>query len=62
METPRYHEIVQPVRDIVRGIGEFVLNKIIPEDVINGINEIITGQSAERTQQMFEFPPHEREE
>ena len=44
---PKYHEIVHPIKEIVRGIGEFVINKIVPEDVLNGINEVITGQSAD---------------
>lgn len=54
----KYHEIVRPLQEVVRGVGEFVLNKIIPEDVINGINEVITGQSAQRTQEFFK-PPEE---
>lgn len=54
--TPKYHEIVRPLKEVVRGIGEFVINKIVPEDVLNGINEVITGQSAERTAEFFKYP------
>lgn len=50
------HEIIKPVRDVVRGLGEFVINKIIPDDVLNGINEVITGQSAQRTEEFFKYP------
>lgn len=53
---PKYHEIVRPLKEVVRGIGEFVINKIVPEDVLNGINEVITGQSAERTAEFFKYP------
>lgn len=33
MEQPKYHEIIPAVREIVRGIGEFVVEKIIPGEV-----------------------------
>lgn len=54
--TPKYHEIVRPLKEVVRGIGESVINKIVPEDVLNGINEVITGQSAQRTAEFFKPP------
>ena len=29
------HEIVKPIRDIVRGLGEFVVDKILPQGVFD---------------------------
>ena len=51
METQHLHEIVRPIRDIVRGVGEFVVgalaNKIVPREVfdhlINGVESENTG-------------------
>jgi len=34
-EVPKYHEIIPTVRDIVRGIGEFVVDKIIPSEAFD---------------------------
>ena len=31
MEVPKYHEIVRPLKEIVVGLGEFVINRVVPE-------------------------------
>lgn len=53
METPKYHEVLRPVREIARGIGDFVLNKIVPTDVISDLFNGVQQESANRTAQMF---------
>lgn len=37
MEAPRHHEIIAPMKEIIRGIGERVINLIVPEDVFDDI-------------------------
>lgn len=33
------HEILRPVRDIVRGLGEFVVGKILPQGVFDDFGQ-----------------------
>jgi hypothetical protein len=38
MEKPhKHHEILRPIREIVRNVGEFVVDKVIPTDVIDNL-------------------------
>lgn len=38
MEKPhRYHEIVRPVRELVRNVGEFVVDRVVPTAVIESL-------------------------
>lgn len=53
MEGHRHHEIVRPVREIVRGIGTWALDKIIPADAVSDMFNGIQRESAERTVEMF---------
>lgn len=34
-EVPHLHEIVRPIREIVLGLGEWVVDKVIPQDVFD---------------------------
>lgn len=35
MERHRHHEIIRPLREIAQGLGEWVVNKIIPTDTLD---------------------------
>lgn len=38
MEKPhRYHEIVRPIRELVRNVGEFVVDRVVPTAVIESL-------------------------
>lgn len=38
MEKPhKHHEIVRPIREIVRGVGEFVVDRVVPSAVIENL-------------------------
>lgn len=38
MEKPRHlHEIVRPLREIVRNVGEFVVDRVVPTAVIENL-------------------------
>lgn len=56
MEGQRHHEIVQPVRELVHQLGNWVLDKILPVDVISEVFNGVQQESAERTVQMFTQP------
>lgn len=47
------HEIVSPIREIVRGIGTWALDKIIPADAISDMFNGIQQESAHRTVQTY---------
>ncbi len=35
MEKQRHlHEIIRPIREIVRGVGEFVVSKVVPSEAV----------------------------
>jgi len=34
---PRHHEIIQPIREIVRSVGEFVVEKVVPCAVVENL-------------------------
>ena len=40
-KQPKYHEIVRPIRELVRGVGEFVVDKavarVVPSAVIENL-------------------------
>lgn len=44
MEHPKHHEFIQPIREIVHGLGNFVMNRILPTDVIS---DLFNGASQE---------------
>lgn len=52
-EYIRHHEIIRPIREIAHGIGNFVLDKILPTDVISDLFNGVAQESATRTQEMF---------
>ncbi len=38
MEKQRHlHEIIRPIREIVRGVGEFVVDRVVPTEVIDNL-------------------------
>lgn len=53
MEQPKHHEIIRPIREIVHGIGNFVLDKILPVDALTDLFNGVEQESAIRTAQMF---------
>lgn len=48
-----HHEIVRPVREIVHQLGNWVLDKVLPVDVISEVFNGVQQESAERTTQVF---------
>lgn len=34
---PKHHEIIRPIREIVRGVGEFVVDKVVPSAVVENL-------------------------
>lgn len=36
-KQPRYHEVVRPLREIVRNVGEFVVDRVVPTAVIENL-------------------------
>lgn len=36
-KTPHLHEIVRPLREIVRNVGEFVVDRVVPTAVIENL-------------------------
>lgn len=36
-KQPRHHEIIRPLREIVRGVGEFVVEKVVPSAVVENL-------------------------
>lgn len=36
-KTPHLHEIVGPLREIVRNVGEFVVDRVVPTAVIESL-------------------------
>ncbi len=55
MEHPKHHEVIRPIREIVQGLGNFVLDKILPTDVISDVFNGVQQESAQRTAQTFDF-------
>lgn len=55
----KYHEVLTPIREVVQRIGNFVVDKVLPTEVLTDLFNGVSEESATRTQQMFEFPPHE---
>jgi len=51
-EVPHLHEIVRPIREIVLGLGEWVVDKVIPQDVFTSL---IQGESLQRTADAFDL-------
>lgn len=49
----KYHEVLQPVRQVVHDLGEKVLNWVLPTDVISEVFNGVQRESAERTVQMY---------
>lgn len=38
MEKPhKHHEILRPIRELVRGVGEFVVDRVVPSAVIENL-------------------------
>lgn len=38
MEKPhKHHEILRPIRELVRGVGEFVVDRVVPTAVIESL-------------------------
>lgn len=54
MEHPKYHEIISPIREIVHGLGNFVLDKILPTDVISDVFNGVQQESVKRTAEFFQ--------
>ena len=60
MEKPEHlHEIISPIREVVRGIGTWALDKIIPADAVSDMFNGIQRESAERTVQLYDFSQFE---
>ena len=36
-KQPRYHELIRPLREIVRGVGEFVVDRVVPSAVVENL-------------------------
>lgn len=53
MERPKYHEIVQPAKELVSQLGNWVLDKILPTEIFDHFVTGVQQESAERTAQMF---------
>jgi hypothetical protein len=34
---PKHHEIIRPIREIVRNVGEFVVDRVVPTAVIESL-------------------------
>lgn len=34
---PRHHELIRPLREIVRNVGEFVVDRVVPTAVIESL-------------------------
>ena len=47
------HEIVSPIRETVRSIGTWALDKIIPSEIFDDFIQGVSQESAERTVQTF---------
>lgn len=56
MEHPKYHEIIAPVQEIVRSIGERALNWIIPREALD---MFVQNESASRTAPQLPFEDFE---
>ena len=38
MEKPhKHHELIRPLREIVRGVGEFVVDRVVPSAVVENL-------------------------
>ena len=38
MEKPhKHHEVLRPIRELVKGVGEFVVEKVVPSAVIESL-------------------------
>ena len=36
-KQPKHHEVIRPIRELVNSVGSFVVNKVIPSDVIDSL-------------------------
>jgi len=52
MERPKYHEVVQPLKEIVSHLGERALNWIIPREALD---MFVQNESASRTAPQLPF-------
>jgi hypothetical protein len=35
MEKPhKHHEVLRPIRELVKGVGEFVVSKVVPSEAV----------------------------
>lgn len=34
---PKYHELIRPIRELVRGVGEFVVDRVVPSAVVENL-------------------------
>lgn len=52
-EHIRHHEIIRPIRELAQGIGNFVVDKILPTDVLSDLFNGVQEESANRTAEVF---------
>lgn len=56
MEHPRHHEIVQPAKEIVSHIGQWVLDKILPTEIFDHFVQGTQVEAANRAPTYTQFP------
>lgn len=52
MEQPKHHEIVRPLVEIAQQVGGWVLDKIVPPEAV----ELVQQEAVERTVTAFQLP------